>query len=547
MSAHDVEEVIVVGNGIAGLSAAVRLAENKIKVHLVAPYEAERAQSVMAMGGINAALNTKNEEDSPHIHYQDTMKSGFYINDAEAVKHLVNQAPGIVQWLKEIGVNFALDKNGDVDLRKFGGQSKIRTAYSSDRTGKQIVSAIVSKVRKYESKGYISSYIGYRFFDLLLKKDECIGAVFLEEDSNDILTICSDAVIIATGGMNGVFKTTTGSVLNDGYTTGKLLSLGVHLSNLEMIQYHPTTINTKTKPMLITEAVRGIGGRLYTIKDRKKWYFMEEWFPKYGALMPRDIVSQSIYKIFHDDSTNKMVYLDISHLDKSIIDEQLEEVINVCDKHLNLNPYKEAIPISPSIHYFMGGIKTDAQHRTNIKRLFAAGECSSQYHGANRLGGNSLLGAVCGGLTSSDASMKLNKFNSDDKEKIAKDATKQLKDSIKEWQSYEKIPWKNFHKMQEQLTFIMKETMAIYRNEKMLLNTLNELKKMEGKIVYYPNFYQMKTLEMNILLARAMVKSALNRRESRGAHQRTDYPETLERYSKVSIAKYEDGICKIEF
>ena len=547
MQKDRIKEVIVIGSGLAGLSATVKLAERGVVVHVVSPSLPERAQSVMAMGGMNVALDTKNEGDSTELHFMDTMKSGAYINDTKAVENLVNSAPKIAEWLKSIGVNFALDKEGRIDLRKFGGQSKIRTAYAGARTGKQISTAIISKAREYESKGLVNYYFGYRFYDLLMKENECLGVVLLNEEDYSVKILCGDAVVIASGGLNGLFGKTTGSTLNDGYATGKLFSLGVRLANLEMIQYHPTTVQTGTKQMLITEAARGVGGRLYTMKDGEKWYFMEEWYPTKGALMPRDVVSQSIYKIMNDETTDREVYLDISHLDCKLIDEQLDEVVNICGKYLNLDPHKEPIKVIPGIHYFMGGIKTDEYHRTNINRLFAVGECSSQYHGANRLGGNSLLGALCGGFTVSEKCMQLSKSDDSVAASIIKEYQDKANREAEEWKKNSDISLKVYQDIKEQLTEIMNRSMNIYRDEKTLTEALDQLEEM-GKIrVYHTDFYKTKVLENNVLLAKAVVKSALMRCESRGAHQRIDYPTTLDEFQKPSNAEYRDQTVEIYF
>ncbi len=544
---NKIKQVIVIGSGLAGLSTAVKLAEKEVVVHVVSPSLPERSQSVMAMGGMNVALDTKNEGDSTELHFRDTMESGAYLNDAKAVENLVNRGPEIATWLKSIGVNFALDAEGRIDLRKFGGQSKIRTAYAGARTGKQMVTAIISKAREYEAKGFIKYHCGYRFYDLPVKDRECLGAVLIHEEDNTVKILCADAVVIASGGLNGLFGKTTGSTLNDGYATGKLFSLGVCLSNLEMIQYHPTTVQTGTKQMLITEAARGAGGRLYTIKGGKRWYFMEEWYPEKGALMSRDVVSRSIYKIMKNQETNGEVYLDISFLNHNIIEKQLDEVVNICEKHLKIDPYKEPIRVTPGIHYFMGGIKTDEYHKTNINRLYAVGECSSQYHGANRLGGNSLLGALCGGFTASESCLQLTPLDDSAVAPVIKEYQDKVDQEVAAWKKDDHIPLKIYQDTREQLTDIMNRSMDIYRDETSLQAALKQLEGLENNKFFYTGFYQTKVLENNLFLAKAVVKSALMRRESRGAHQRTDYPETRDDFQKVSKAEYRNQEIEIYF
>ncbi|WP_405111002.1 FAD-dependent oxidoreductase [Paenibacillus sp. FSL K6-1217] len=535
------KDIIILGSGLAGMTAALKLAEKGAAVTLVSPAYSERAQSVMAMGGINAALNTKQEEDSVDQHFEDTMRGGSDLNDSEAVANLVQMAPEIIRWLEEIGVNFTRDENGRVDLRNFGGQKKKRTAYAGARTGKQISTAIIAKCRKYEAAGQIKRLMGWRFHSLLVEEQECAGAVLLHENTNELKSLVADAVIMAVGGPNGVFGKTTGSKLNDGYAAGMLLQQGVEFSNLEMIQYHPTTVYTSSKRILITEAARGVGGRLYVIKEGKPWYFMEEWFPGHGALMPRDVVSQSIYKVCNEMNLgidgSQEVYLDVSHLPSGIIDSQLDEVVSVCSKFLNINPYKEPIPVAPGIHYFMGGVKTDKNHTTNIARLFAAGECSAQYHGANRLGGNSLLGAICGGFVAAQSALSVDPMDTVTTQKISKQQLEAATQELKNWEECTNSSIKGYYKIRQELSELMYGAMGIYRKERPLLEAKKRLEEMKNETAdsgYHHDFYEYITLSANILVARVMVESALARKESRGAHQRLDYSEKNDKQFKKS-------------
>ncbi|WP_379129648.1 FAD-binding protein [Paenibacillus sp. sgz500958] len=534
------KEIVILGSGLAGMTAALKLIDKGSTVTLVSPAYSERAQSVMAMGGINAALNTKHEDDSIDQHYEDTLRGGSYLNDTEAALNLVSTAPVIIRWLEELGVNFTRDEQGRVDLRNFGGQKKKRTAYAGARTGKQIATALIAKCRKYEAEGKLTRLVGWRFYSLLIENRECAGAVILQENTNDFKCITADAVIMAVGGPNGVFGRTTGSKLNDGYAAGKLFKQGVEFSNLEMIQYHPTTVFTASKRMLITEAARGVGGRLFVNRNGQPWYFMEEWYPEHGALMPRDVVSQSIYKVCNEMKLGidgkQSVYLDVSHLSKDVIDSQLDEVVSICTKFLRVNPYKEPIPVAPGIHYFMGGIKTDKDHRTNIKRLFAAGECSAQYHGANRLGGNSLLGAICGGFFAARSAGAVDDIDYNAAKQVG---TKQL-----EAARHELVKWENqavsgsmrkHTALRQELSELMYGAMGIYRKERDLLSAQKRLEEMRSEaedFCYHHHFYENQTLSANILLAKAMVECALERKESRGAHQRTDYCERNDKHFK---------------
>ena len=543
--------IIVIGNGLAGTSAAIKAAESGIKVIQIAPLQSERAQSVMAMGGINAALDTKGQDDSVEQHFEDTMKSGCHINNEEAVRALTQRAPEIVRWLGSIGVNFTHDSKGNIDLRYFGGQKKMRTAYAGARTGRQIMSALIMKARKYESEGMIEKHIGWKLLSLVTdKSDRCVGVVVINSNTDEIRAYSADAVVLATGGPNSLFGKTSGSVMNDGGASGIAFCKGVEFANLEMIQYHPTTIATPGKRMLITEAARGEGGKLYTIKDGRKWYFMDEWYPGVGALMPRDVVSRSIYKVCNEmhlgiDGKN-YVYLDITGIDKKRVMTALDEVVDTCHKYINLDPCTTPIPVYPGIHYFMGGIRTDASHHTNIKGLYAAGECSCQYHGANRLGGNSTLGAINGGLTAAeDIINNISELDPKMRDEVC-DAEKLA--FVEKYAKWKNLLVDNNGKIAdcaEKLAIVMNKGMSIYRDEKSLNETLEEIEKIEKpETVKYPDesFYLSEIMPLTTKLAEGMVRSALERKESRGAHKRIDYPSTDDKnFRKESVAKCSVG------
>ena len=268
---------------------------------------------------------------------------------------MTDDAPEIVGWLEKLGTSFTRDENGKVDLRYFGGQKKMRTAYAGSRTGKQIVSALVNSCRRKESEGSIKRFVGYRFLSLVFTdKNECSCVNCIHEDTQEIKSFIGDAVIIATGGYNELFGKTLGSLHNDRFTTAKVFIQGVRLDNLEMIQYHPTSAKTSQKRMLITEAARGEGGKLFVMKDGIPWYFMKDLYPEMADLMPRDVVSRSIFKV--SDGGKKEVFLDLTQLGEDTVKVKLDEVYEICDKYLDIDPLKTPIPVYPAVHYFMGGI-----------------------------------------------------------------------------------------------------------------------------------------------------------------------------------------------
>jgi succinate dehydrogenase / fumarate reductase flavoprotein subunit len=443
-------------------------------------------------------MNTKGEDDSPMEHAKETLISAAGIANETAVMNMANAAPDIVKRLIDLGVNFNMSGYSEVDLRKFGGQKKRRTVFAGNCTGKQIMTALIDAVRKEEVEGKVKRYFHHEFLNVI-GDDQCEGCTIQDKYTREIIEIKSDAVILACGGMHGLFDKTTGSVFNTGMAVVRMFSQGVAMSNLEMIQFHPTTISQGNKSMLITEAARGEGGRLYSLnKDGKKTYFMEERFPELGNLMPRDITAREIYK----ELQNNKVYLDMTELDQQIWENRLFELRRDMKFYFKIDPAKEAIPIEPGIHYFMGGIWVDIDHRTNIKGLYAAGECAAQYHGANRLGGNSLLGAIYGGMTAAKS--------------IISDETSDARSAI----------ISNIAECKENVDSKMKvsEAMGIIRTEDRLRSALES--------------FEDKNDEYHVFL-KAILMSALMRKESRGAHFREDYPGINPEYAFPSVVLWD--------
>lgn len=548
----DTKNVLVIGAGLSGLTCSVKLAENGNNVRLFSPSPSERSQSVMAMGGINAALNNKGQDDSPSQHYTDTINGGQEINNHKAVKKLTDDAPEIIEWLDSIGTSFTRDENGNIDQRYFGGQKKQRTAYAGARTGKQVLTAINTMLRKYEHENLVKRYIGWRFLSLILNDmGECVGAVLINEFTEEIQSFEADCVVIATGGMNKVFGKISGSLQNDAGTTASLLQQEIQLANLEMIQFHPTTIKTPVKNMLITEAARGEGGRLYTIKDGEKWYFMEEWYPELGALMPRDVVSRSIYKVCNQLNLGingeNIVYLDVSFLPEETVKVKLDEVYEVCTQYLNLDPTVDPIPVYPGIHYFMGGILTDDAHKTSIKNLYAVGECSAQYHGANRLGGNSLLGAIHGGYIAAEEINRQTVTSSNNNEIITKELEKQM-EKYAQWKDNQTSEYTSSYTVEEELASIMNNAMGIYRDEETLKEAMGQLEQLENEEIYsHESYYEYVLIKSLIHLSKAFLISAINRKESRGAHQRIEYPEKSDKYRKTTVIQEKNNEMIVSF
>jgi succinate dehydrogenase / fumarate reductase flavoprotein subunit len=350
----------------------------------------------------------------------------------------------------------------------------------------------------------------HSFVTLLLDMTVCCGCVIRDGFSGNSISLSGDAVIIAAGGMNGVFGAATGSLANTGEVTAELFRLGVPIANAEFVQYHPTTVQIAGKRMLISEAARGEGGRLFAYRDGKQWYFMEEKYPELGNLMPRDVTSREIWTV----SKESQVYLDMTQLPKEVLSNNLSMLVESCKTYLGTDPSQKPIPVFPGIHYFMGGIQVDEQHRTIFQNLFAAGECCAQYHGANRLGGNSLLGAVYGGQTAAKTACEEadgSKHNGTAVNGQQKTAANDLR----------------------QMNKVLQESMGVIRYGNTIQAAFNRLDGINGDM---------------ILLGKTMLLSALARQESRGAHFRTDYPDQNDsKFRKTTVARYRDGEILISF
>lgn len=509
----------IVGSGLAGLSAAIALAQQGRPCSIISIQESQRAQSVMAEGGINAALNTMGEDDDVSQHYEDTMKGGAYLADPRAVKDLTGNAPEIVEWLKTIGVPFEI-KNGKIVQRNFGGQKKKRTAYVKSSTGKMLMSALIDEARKYEIQGLIHRYDHHMVYDLIIENKKCKG-LKMTDTYNGKTYEADGPVILACGGLTGFFAGhTTGSSDNTGQLTADLFVKGVRLANLEMIQYHPTTVEISGKRLLVSEAARGEGGRFMTYRNGKPYYFMEELYPEEKNLVTRDVATRAVDKIMKDEECSGDVYLDMRKVDKDVWKNKLSDMRKELKDYFKIDIAKEPFRIMPGIHYFMGGIYVDKDHRTNIDDLYAAGECACIYHGANRLGGNSLLGAIYGGRTAAS------KIRDDSEEKIT-----EINDDPSALQI------QPFYAAR--LVYELSEGLGIIRDKESLDKALANVEKMLKE--------DRNAEEKNMtLMAKAMLLSALARKESRGAHYRQDYPESSDEYRKNTIAYYDNEI-HIEF
>lgn len=502
-------QIIIIGAGLAGLAAACEAARRGQSCALVSPQYSERAQSVLAEGGISAEADAEN-----------TLEAGAFLADPNAVYRLSVAAPEIIGWLQTLGVPFSTE-HGVLSRRRMGGHRKANAVFSQNSTGKAIMTAIIDETRRYEAQGTITRLSHHAFVRLLLADGVCTGCVVRDTYSGDILALYG-SVILASGGLSGLFGAhATGTVQNTGKVTAAVFRQGVALANLEFIQYHPTTIAAPGKRLLITEAARSEGGRLFVMRNGKPWYFMEEKYPASGNLTPRDITAREMAGLSRRTDCDGPVYLDLSAVSAEVWRNRLSDLKLLCEQTLRLDPQKEPVPVTPGIHYFMGGVLVDAEHRTNIQFLYAAGECACQYHGANRLGGNSLLGAIFGGITAAKQAIAEkgpggNSLCTDMPSDEAHDLTDAERQTVSE---------------------VLADGLSIIRAEDSILRAMERLSEIRP-----PN----RRCD-ELLLGMAMLRSALERRESRGAHFREDFSQTDDTYRKITIANYDGSDIHISF
>lgn len=529
------KNILIIGSGIAGMSCALSCADKGMHVILASPFPSERSQSVMAAGGINAVLAGNKEGDSVNSHIEDTLKGGANLAGKEAVKGLCEAGESIINYLEKIGTVFNVDDNGRPSYRAFGGQSHRRTYYCGASTGKQIVTALNMEVRRFENQGSIERKLGACFHSALIRDGICYGAILYSEATNRLEIVYADALVIATGGQNTLFGKTTGSTQCDGYAAGRLFEQGVELKNLEFIQYHPTTMETSQKNMLISEAVRGEGGRLFYNEVEERIYFMEDKYGPEGNLQTRDVVSREIYAAGRD------VYLDISFIGAKNISRKLPEVQELCRKYKGIDITREPIPVVPSVHFFMGGLAVKNNHETNISNLLAVGECASIYHGANRLGGNSLLAAIYGGRVAAETiDDKTEAYDHPQFDEMLKAEQDKLDKMSGTGSSFA------YTNVRDLLAKTMKENLGIVRNEESLKAGLKQIDyylsvadriKYDDSVLMYFNY----SLPAILKLGRAVITSALSRKESRGAHYRSDFTDTDDKYGYATLISYDDG------
>lgn len=546
--------IAVIGGGLAGLMAALKIVDAGLSVDLFSLVPVKRSHSACAQGGINAALDTKGEGDSIDEHFDDTIYGGDFLANQHQVRGMIEAAPRIVHMFDRMGVMFNRTPEGLLDLRRFGGTQKRRTAFAGATTGQQLLYALDEQVRAKEVEGSIRVFEGWEFVSAVLHNGVCCGITAQNLASMEIKAFPADAVIIATGGCGAVFGKSTNSTINTGYAAARVYKQGALYANGEFVQIHPTAIPGEDKNRLISESARGEGGRVWTYKNGKPWYFLEEKYPAYGNLVPRDIAAREIFDVCINqhlgiDGKN-VVYLDVSHIKSEILDVKLGGILDIYEKFVGDDPRKVPMRVAPSVHYSMGGLWVDIEQHTSIPGLFAAGECDFSQHGANRLGANSLLSAVYAGSVAGPSAANYVKGLSETTvvtEQVFNDAVAQ------DTEEYNRIlhldGTENVYTLHEEMGALMTKNVTVVRDNKDLTYTLNQLEEISER---YKNIGIqdasswgntsapfIRQLGGMIDLAKVITKGALNRNESRGSHFKPEFPDRNDAdWLKTTLASY---------
>ncbi|MCK0473583.1 succinate dehydrogenase flavoprotein subunit [Halalkalibacter sp. APA_J-10(15)] len=557
--------IIVVGGGLAGLMATIKAAEKGVPVDLFSLVPVKRSHSVCAQGGINGAVNTKGEGDSPYEHFDDTVYGGDFLANQPPVKAMTEAAPGIIHLMDRMGVMFNRTPEGLLDFRRFGGTQHHRTAFAGATTGQQLLYALDEQVRRFEVSGLVTKYEGWEFLSAVIDDDQvCRGVTAQDLRTSEIRSFVADAVIMATGGPGIIFGKSTNSVINTGYAAAKLYEQGVYYANGEFIQIHPTAIPGDDKLRLMSESARGEGGRVWTYKDGKPWYFLEEKYPAYGNLVPRDIATREIFDVCVNQKLGingeNMVYLDLSHKDPKELDIKLGGIIEIYEKFMGDDPRKVPMKIFPAVHYSMGGMWIDYDQMTNIPGLFAAGECDYSQHGANRLGANSLLSAIYGGMVAGPKAVEY--MNGLEKSADSMPSSLFEDEVKKEQQTFDDIMsmdgTENAYMLHKELGEWMTDNVTVVRYNDKLLQTDEKIQELLER---YQNININDTakwsnqgasftrqLQGMLNLGRVITLGAYNRNESRGAHYKPDFPERNdEEFLKTTKAKFNPKTKNPEF
>jgi succinate dehydrogenase / fumarate reductase flavoprotein subunit len=535
-------DLIILGSGIAGLASAVHAtnaSKEKLKVAIITKLHAMRSHSVSAEGGISGVLYPEETNDSLESHAYDTIKGSDYLADQDAVEILVKNAPTEIKFFDHIGVSWNRDEKGLIRQRAFGGMGTPRTAFAADKTGFFMIRSLYDEVSSMENVSIFHENFAY---NLMLEDNTFAGISVIDLATGKARVFRARALIIATGGAARMYDFTTTAHSSTGDGTALAYRAGVPLKDMEFVQFHPTAL--VPSGILITEAARGEGGYLINSKGER---FMANYAKTNMELAPRDIISRAIMseidagKGFTDEESGlSYVQLDLRHLGEKVIAERLPLIKEIVKKNLGLDPALEPLPVRPGAHFTMGGIHTNIygqamadENKTKINGLWAVGECGCVgVHGANRLGGNSLSQCAVWGRIAGNAVANYIKSDRVKEPKISKETLK--KEELKAHLLLDRNGSVNPYSIRSELQRTMGELVYVYRNKKGLIKARGIISALKERFkdiyvadrgrIYNTNLKDVLEIENLLDLSEAVTVSALNRKESRGAHMIVEYP-----------------------
>lgn len=560
------QRVMVVGGGLAGLAAAMKLVELGAAVDVMSLTPVKRSHSVCAQGGINSVNSlTRQQGDNEWLHFDDTVYGGDFLQHQPPVKEMCYWGPKIIDLMDRLGVPFNRTPEGFRDQRRFGGTLFKRTAFAGATTGQQLLYALDQQVRRWESEGKLRKFEFWDFLGPILDdQGVCRGCIGQDLVTMEIRAFPADAVIVASGGAGLIYGRSTMSMVCTGSAGSRCMQAGAKYGNAEFVQVHPTAIPGSDKLRLMSESARGEGGRVWVprkphdgrdprqIPENERYYFLEERYPKYGNLVPRDIATREIFKVCTEENLSVeldrlCVYLDLTHLPKQVLNLKLGGILEIYEKFQGVDPREVPMKIFPAVHYFMGGLWVDydraadgglklgaiRNQATNIPGLYAMGECDYQYHGANRLGANSLLSCIFTGLMVAPTIQSwLKSVSATPSPKLFESAAAQHREKH---EALLKRPsgGENPYLLHQELGNLMTRAATVVRYNNVLADAYEKLQELEVRSKRCSlsdtgqwtnqNVVFTKALQDMFPLAKAIVKGALARDECRGAHFKPEF------------------------
>ncbi len=557
--------VLVIGGGLAGLSATMRLAELGCEVDLVSLVPVKRSHSVCAQGGINSVnASTRQQGDNEWKHFDDTVYGGDFLQHQPPVKEMADWAPRIIDLMDRLGVPFNRTPEGFRDQRRFGGTLYKRTAFAGATTGQQLLYSLDEQVRRWEVEGRVKKWEFWDFLEPVVADDgRCIGAVCQDMVTMKFRAFPADAVILASGGCGLLYGRSTMSMICTGSAVSRAYQAGVKYANAEFIQVHPTAVPGADKLRLMSESARGEGGRVWVprtpqdprdpqdIPAAERYYFLEERYPEYGNLVPRDIATREIFDICTTDGLSVeqdklCVYLDLTHIPRETLDRKLGGILEIYEKFQGVDPRETPMKIFPAVHYSMGGLWVDYERsgsgglvegsprnqQTNIPGLYAIGECDYQYHGANRLGANSLLSCIFSGLFCASGVIAGSRKPGAEAGRLLTAAVKRQEErhqAILSRPAGDSNPYDIHGKLGD----VMTRTATVVRRNDQLAEAYDEVCRLEGLWQHCSlsdtgnwtnqNVVFTKSLGDMFPIAKLILKGALLRDECRGAHYKPEF------------------------